>query len=584
MSLPAYRWVKVNDRAAFAPRDGAGAIVFKNRMWLLGGWNPWDKVHFPTICNSEVWSSSDGDEWKLEVPRAPWEGRHCAGYVLHQGKMWIVGGDGSHGHYQNDVWNSDDGIWWERVCDNAPWGPRILHYTVVFDNKIWVMGGQTSPAHIPGDEIFYGDVWNTSDGVTWTRVADKLPWAPRGMIGGTAVFQNRIWILGGGTTETPGKPERVLYNDVWSSADGARWEQHTKAAPWHRRAYHEVAVFDDRMWVMEGFDGLDPNYFNRNDVWHSTDGVHWTELPATPWEVRHAASVFVHDDALWIVAGNNMASDVWKLVRVKPDAPPDLRSVETRHPVEIFRMKDGVRYGLIGIRKRYHSPLLLVFANDIEQTLGEAPYIQSGRILMDHGFICAALDLPGHGEDQQPGDDNTIKGWRTRMGNGDPVIPAFVARVSALMDHLVAEGRANPERIAAVGISRGGFMALHAAAADPRIRAVAAIGPISDLCIPFEFHGMERNPMVQSFSLIRQAPRLVDRSVWACIGNNDERNGTPGAVAAIMQIVEEAKARKKQADVEMHVTSAPGHNEDVAATHPLAADWIRRRILATPKI
>ena len=84
------------------------------------------------------------------------------------------------------------------------------------------------------------------------------------------------------------------------------WE----SAPWTPRQYHEVAVFDGRMWVLEGW-----NQTNRNDVWHSADGVTWDELPNTPWRPRHAASVFVHDNALWIVAGNNMESDVWKLVR-----------------------------------------------------------------------------------------------------------------------------------------------------------------------------------------------------------------------------------------------------------------------------
>ena len=54
---------------------------------------------------------------------------------------------------------------------------------------------------------------------------------------------------------------------------------------------------------------------NKKDVWYSDDGVTWHEVPNTPWEPRHAASVFVYDDALWMVAGNNMQSDVWKLVR-----------------------------------------------------------------------------------------------------------------------------------------------------------------------------------------------------------------------------------------------------------------------------
>ena len=55
---------------------------------------------------------------------------------------------------------------------------------------------------------------------------------------------------------------------------------------------------------------------NLKDVWYSADGAHWQELPEAPWAPRHAASVFVHDNALWMVAGNNMESDVWKLVRI----------------------------------------------------------------------------------------------------------------------------------------------------------------------------------------------------------------------------------------------------------------------------
>ena len=110
---------------------------------------------------------------------------------------------------------------------------------------------------------------------------------------------------------------RDSYNDAWSSRDGINWEQHVERAPWHPRQYHDVAVFDDKMWVLEGW-----NQNNRNDVWYSADGANWHELPGTPWQPRHAASVFVHDGALWMVAGNNMESDVWKLQRasaIKPE-------------------------------------------------------------------------------------------------------------------------------------------------------------------------------------------------------------------------------------------------------------------------
>lgn len=321
--IPEYEWKKVALPAAFAPRDGAGALVFKDRMWLLGGWNPPDKTFFPRGCNNEVWSSRNGANWELVRPNTfidstfnpqlDWEGRHTAGYVVYQNKMWIVGGDANQGHYQFDVWNSSDGKSWNHVNKGkpVPWGPRVLHYTLVFNDKIWVMGGQTLPQIGGGKETFYRDIWSTTDGINWTQIKPQEPfWPQRGMIGGNVVFKNRMWILGGGTYDTPQSPQRKYFNDVWSSQDGVIWKSHAKATPWEPRQYHEVAVFDGRMWVLEGY-----AKGNRNDVWHSDDGVNWYELPNTPWKPRHAASVYVFNNALWMVAGNNMQSDVWKLVR-----------------------------------------------------------------------------------------------------------------------------------------------------------------------------------------------------------------------------------------------------------------------------
>ncbi|MEE2659333.1 MAG: hypothetical protein VX733_12565 [Candidatus Latescibacterota bacterium] len=322
-----YEWTCITKKAAFAGRDGAGSVTFDGQMWLLGGWNPQDKVNFPQICNSEVWASRDGEIWTEVEEQAPWEGRHTAGYAVHDGRMWIVGGDCIQGHTQTDVWASSDGSRWECVCGRVPWAPRSLHYTAVHDGRIWVMGGQTVPQFDnEPEEIFYRDVWCSADGTSWERVCEQAPWSERGMIGGSAVHDGRIWILGGGTYETPRRNRREFQNDVWSSADGVNWECHIATAPWVPRQYHEVAVWDDRLWVMEGCYNEAANEsmaaaaasgqrWNRNDVWFSSDGVEWAELPDTPWAPRHAASVFVYRDALWMVTGNNMEPDVWRLTR-----------------------------------------------------------------------------------------------------------------------------------------------------------------------------------------------------------------------------------------------------------------------------
>ncbi|MBI2193519.1 MAG: hypothetical protein HYU36_16200 [Planctomycetes bacterium] len=327
-----YVWVHVTDDAAFPGRDGAGALVYKDRMWLIGGWNPRDKVTNPihSNCNNEVWSSSDGKAWNRVKPNthldntfdpaSDWEARHTAGYVVFQDKMWIVGGDPLLGHYQFDVWNSEDGKTWRWVNpgDPVPWGPRVLHYTVAFKGRIWVMGGQTLPQFAAEEERFYADIWNTTDGIHWNKVESKGPsWSHRGMIGGSVVLNDRIWLLGGGVYQTPSMTNYQSLGEVWSTPDGSHWECHTKSTPWSPRVYHDTGAFDGKLWIMEGAAQASPaaRPKNSNDVWCSSDGVEWHEVPDTPWSPRHAASLFVFQDALWMIAGNHMGRDVWKLVR-----------------------------------------------------------------------------------------------------------------------------------------------------------------------------------------------------------------------------------------------------------------------------
>ena len=304
-------WQLVTDAPGFPARDCAGALVFHDRMWLLGGWNP--AIYSPATT-SEVWSSADGLDWQLETV-APWEGRHCAGYAVHQDKMWIVGGDNNRYHYQNDVWSSPDGVDWTEVASDVPWRDRVTQYVLAFAGRLWVLGGQQITYFDPnGGKAVYDDVWSSEDGATWTLVTKHAPWSPRGQIQGAVVFAGKMWVVGGGTYNDP----RKYYSDVWSSADGVSWERATSHAPWTPREYHSITVFDGRMWVLAGY-----NESNLGDVWSSADGTHWRELQGTPWAPRHAAHVFPFADALWMVGGSIIDStpvaDVWKL-----DAVPGL--------------------------------------------------------------------------------------------------------------------------------------------------------------------------------------------------------------------------------------------------------------------
>jgi hypothetical protein len=287
---------------AFLGRDGAGALSFQGKLWLLGGWNP---AYLP-VTNSEVWSSEDGVNWKL-VTLAPWERRHDAGYAVFNNKMWIVGGDKNTGHYQNNVWSSADGVNWELVTDNVPWANRATQYVLTFNDRLWLMGGQkifesSTPV------VAFNDVWSSWDGANWQQETPNAAWSPRGLIMGSVEFQGRVWVIGGGQYDV-----RTFNNDVWSSADGVHWTLVLAQAPWSPRQFHNITVFDNKIWVLAGGDAQ--NQGGVNDIWYSTDGVQWTQLEATPWTPRHAASTIVQNSYLWLLCGSDSSgdNDVWKM-------------------------------------------------------------------------------------------------------------------------------------------------------------------------------------------------------------------------------------------------------------------------------
>jgi hypothetical protein len=323
--VPLYGWQNVTVQAAFAGRDGAGLLTYDNKLWLLGGWNSSTAV-FPLTTSNEVWSSTDGRHWTLVKPNTfgttafkpatDWQGRHMAGWLVFNDQLWIVGGDSNQCHYQTDAWNSSDGVHWKQVTANLPWGNRVLFYSLVFNNKIWVMGGQTlALADCPDygeQESFDNDIWNSSDGLHWAQVEPSGSiWDPRGVIGGAVVFKGRMWVIGGGTYGN----DQVIYNDVWSSADGANWTQITAHAPWQPRIYHSITVYDGRIWVVAGH--ASNGNGNIADTWSSADGANWTQVAGVPWLARHAASVAVYQGALWMTGGstdeNGSQDDVWKL-------------------------------------------------------------------------------------------------------------------------------------------------------------------------------------------------------------------------------------------------------------------------------
>ena len=164
--------------------------------------------------------------------------------------------------------------------------------------------------------------------------------------------------------------------------------------------------------------------------------------------------------------------------------------------VSQLQTQAGVRFGILGMKPAKPAPTIFIFATTALDTLQDESFCQIGRILAEHGFVCVSLDLPCHGEDAIPGEPNALAGWRKRIEAGDNLVPAFTAKARAVLDYLIAQGYTDPARVAAGGTSKGGFIAMHFAAADARVKCVAAFSPLTDLMMLREFDGMQGNSAV----------------------------------------------------------------------------------------
>jgi len=186
----------------------------------------------------------------------------------------------------------------------------------------------------------------------------------------------------------------------------------------------------------------------------------------------------------------------------------------------------------------------------------EAESLREYARVADHlpGWRVRSIDLPAHGADRRAHERKPLTAWRQRLDQGDDLIGDFQSRLSRLIDDLP------PGPVAVIGVSRGGFLALHAAARDPRIRAVVAFMPVTALHALTEFADTTH---YDALDVAHLATALSDRPVWISISHDDPRVSTPVVLAA-------ADAVRATFLVE----AARGHHYSVAAEQA-AATWLR---------
>ncbi len=271
-------WSTVNNNAPWGRRSEHASVIFKNEVWVLGGGS--------NISGTQLngtWSSPDGITWTQRSLATPWEKsngnnvriEHAA--IVFNNKIWVIGGysmkAGVPPTRMADVWSSSDGINWTQVTANAPFGVRNNLSLAVFDNKIWLTGNTRI-----GSIAQPADIWSSPDGITWTQRATNLPFGLRADTGFLS-FDNKLWLFGGALFVGS---NTSAANDVWSSSDGITWTRVLVAAPWTKRYKFASFVFDKRMWIVGG-QLPTGGTLQFTDMWSTKDGITWSlEQTAIP--------------------------------------------------------------------------------------------------------------------------------------------------------------------------------------------------------------------------------------------------------------------------------------------------------------
>jgi hypothetical protein len=297
-----------------AARNEHASSVFDGKLIVAGGSKSTDQLN-------DVWISENGATWQQRTASAPWRRRDGLWMNAFNDKLWVFGGSWtskgfSIGNYHtfsvrqlDDIWNSTDGIAWSKVLTHSPWGERSGMQVVAFKDRLWIVGGTSTGT-------LNGDLWSSADGVKWNCELANAPWGPRESHV-TVVFDQKLYVIGGMDGNWK------IYEDVWVTDDGTNWRQPVSKAPWKPRFSFAAAVLGDSTFLFGG-EYLQPpstptgvwppsTYFN--DVWMSKDGTTWNEIqPNAAWAPRSQHTAATFKDRLWLVGGSSetlTTTEVW---------------------------------------------------------------------------------------------------------------------------------------------------------------------------------------------------------------------------------------------------------------------------------
>lgn len=169
-------------------------------------WTPYDWCGSSDICEVRsdpvVWASADGRSWRLWTEDAPWEPRGLVhGGAVYGGRVYLIGGGfktelSELGRVEtskelSDIWSSSDGKDWRLEIEKFSFPARTHFSTIGTPYGCFVSDGSVGTQLNTSNDLFFA-----KDCVHYESIPDALPHDKR-HASSLTYFNGSLIILGG---------------------------------------------------------------------------------------------------------------------------------------------------------------------------------------------------------------------------------------------------------------------------------------------------------------------------------------------------------------------------------------------------
>jgi cysteine-rich repeat protein len=300
------QWMEAGINALPEQHVYATSVVHNGKMFLIGG----NASNLP--FGDKVLSSTDGITW-TQVGTLPFRlyGHRALSYA---GKLWVMGGITDSTQSQPYILNagskavfssSDDGATWQYVGNL----PDYLNAfgAVVYHNQMWIVGGNVGQGYAELRQRSL-KTFSSTNGITWTPQADLPIIDPRfPQYGGLSAFDavvlnDRIIAIGGEKNfiTTPSR-DTLIYDPTTQT-----WSSHPDALP-VAFTQHTAIIFEGTIRLLGGGSPYNTET-NRNCIsYTSTDGITWSPSGNNlPYPIGGGTAVnypLNGHEAIWMIGG-----------------------------------------------------------------------------------------------------------------------------------------------------------------------------------------------------------------------------------------------------------------------------------------